>query len=548
VGIWNRRKTLLDLPENVLVILLGHLLNNPNHIRAARMVCRSFRTASISHITHMVVDPYLRSVEGLTEWRGREAPLQLLLAQNLQRFQCLTCLAIGIGKPEHACLVSVEGVAPVLRELTLHGLAYQGGGQLYGPRWLNRLATATGLTRLVMAWDAPPRLTAAVLQACPNLLALKMGGRGLWRLQSRGVDRRMYASVISGASGLRSLSLGETATYERVPAKIVAELVPVLTGLRNLQELRGMRGWTADTAVHVENLTALTALQAPWTHHDHMFGFVPLLQLTNLQTLGLWLGRYVEFEYALKSLGRLSHLRDLTLRGSASSGCLPQSGWLAPFQQLTSLRLPPEMALSMDDLSLAPLTALRRLQANISVISTAAAAPCIAAALQRVEELDLVMYSSTLVDGFYPHLRAMTGLRFLRLELCSSPRLPQVALPPVAWLTALTRLHTLGLFKVMDALNTAQDVRYLAVLTDLTTLTIVGVGEAARVSELAERGRLQPLTALRMLRRLYTGGAWQLGSEPSFAAAVNRAKWDMGSADCLIVEAPVSYDRPSPTL
>eukprot|EP00884_Botryococcus_braunii_P019819 jgi/Botrbrau1/6520/Bobra.0034s0092.1 len=547
------RITVLDLPENVLVVLLGHLLCNPNHIRAARMVCRSFRAASISHITHVVVDPYLRSVDGLTEWRGREAPLQLLLARNLQQFQCLTCLAIGIGKPEHACLVSIQGVAPVLRELTLHERSYQPGGQLYGPRWLKRLAAATGLTRLVMAWDAPPRLTTAVLQACPNLLTLQVGGPGLWSLtlphSRRGMDGHTHASVIASASGLRSLTLGETAPYEMVPAGLFAELLPALTGLRNLQDLQGMKGCTADEAVHVEHLTALTALQAPWTYHDHMFGFVPLRQLTNLRTLGLRLGRYVEFEYALKSLGRLSHLRDLTLRGSASSGRLPRSGCLAPFQHLNSLRLPPEMALSIDDLSLAPLTALRRLQANISVISPAAAVLSMAASLQRMEELDLVKYSSTLLDGFYPHLPAMTGLRSLRLELCDCPRLPQVELPPVAWLTALTRLSILALLNVMDAQTTAQDVRYLAALRELTNLTIVGVGEAARVTELVEAGGLQPLTALRMLCRLYTGGAWRLGSEPSFVAAVNRAKWEMGSATCLIVDGlRYSYRRPKPTL
>eukprot|EP00884_Botryococcus_braunii_P005518 jgi/Botrbrau1/14968/Bobra.0018s0070.1 len=574
-----------DMPENVLALILGFLaISNLNYLRAARLVCRSFRAASIAHI-RCLATPTRRDTNNCT---GRinpvlGKPLVTFLQQQLRHFECVSRVHLVIMDPEEAPLLAVEGVSRLLEGLTLGALAYKAGCEAYGQQWLSQLAAATALTRLELQWDAPVEATAAVLQACSNLRALQIWGPCLERLATPNEKGQRHSHVLLLVKGLNSLLLGKQPVHGeycwgwegpdiRNACALYQEVTAQLTALSNLQELLGMHGLfdtrnIAERFADLGALTGLTRLTGAAIHIDDAIAASPLSRLTGLRTLDLWLREDVERYLShlmevmggfglpsLPSLPHLPHLQDLSLKGFASV----QVCWmgLAPSQQLTSLRVNKHMRVRSECLLEAPLSSLVRLHADLfaprrsCVIDTAS----VAASLSRVEDLNIRMDGKDADDemaAFAARLGGLTRLTSLEIEVAGGRRKGrklcthspiQHCHPPAVYLSSLCRLKHLHLNGVLDIRNAAVDVQCLAGLTDLTRLEIVHIDPpvCSLPPLTAPDGPprcLQPLTALRMLLHLKSP-SWTDGLA-LFADGIAEAQREMGFADVLEVQGCV---------
>eukprot|EP00884_Botryococcus_braunii_P021732 jgi/Botrbrau1/8242/Bobra.0392s0037.1 len=592
------RTSISDLPESVLAVILGHLLTNPDFLRAARLVCRSFRAASIPLITTIVVDlgpprgpsdTQILSQSRLTELQAQ------LQARHLQQLHCLSHLTLRVQHLGHFSLLDAPGVLPILRDLTLCDRAYPLRVD-WGPAELrvlvSQFAAATALTRLNLLWDSSLDETTAVLLACPQLEALELGQGCLSALSGTvRCDKPAFARALAGLTRLRSLSLGYVASSYL--SLSLPQLGEVLRSMPRLQELVGLEPCEDADVVTLGSLVGLTSLEVSWMTEAEVLCTEPLRRLTALRTLSIHLveEETLTFHMLQSGLGALPHLQDLSLHGEK---LLPRN-LLDGLRGLTALRLHITSGVDPRELLRAPLANLAVLHVHIKPLYRRCPADScqviamVAASLKQVQSLHAEL-SLEAYFAFFPFLGGMTRLTELHLwggedgwskcptkprkrRRISSPVSPywvfrnasdyasaygseeedcsehgssvygsmsedegqdefavrtRDPLPPAAYLSRLTGLQSLVLHRLLDVCNAPEDVRLLAGLTQLTSLSIVGVGDANAFAALEERGGLAPLSSLRMLSKLDATGSWCMRKMDSVLIAIDEAQMAMG--------------------
>lgn len=322
-----RRLALLDLPEDVLLLILRHVRHPPS-LMAVRLACRQLRKASLHLITTFHISD---DASSLRSTRHRPSTQHLLEA-----LPGLTRVDLSGRLRNLKSYLALPTCASLLRQLSIcpRSCSAKAGGEL-----CSRVKRATGLTAIVWGpgegdyWDISPEIAGGewlfpnLLARCPQLAALEVRWGGSLPADSTNAVLRL--------TRLHTLRITSRRT------RLWERLLPRLAALPNLAELACA---PLDGQAAVAQLAALTRLTRLEVYLPRAITLKPLTRLSRLEAL--WVRRNMfpmhpnnPDEVAGTTFNALpSGLTRLTERSSADIHA-PASGSLSP-------PCPPSAALS----------------------------------------------------------------------------------------------------------------------------------------------------------------------------------------------------------
>lgn len=414
------------LAQDVLVLIFWQL--PPSALKTVRLVCRSFRAASLAAITRLRAD--------------NDEALCNALPRQLNALTALTTLSIG---PRSASWRQVFQTTPIPLNAGLNGL-----------RELQFDAPLTD--------EGDAKRLAAALRCAPHLCGLGCS------------DERVVAALPGVRPGLRSLDIRlRTPRLNQDPRAMMAILE-----LTCLQELRLLQA--GDCSLLLASLSGLSSLRAlavslhkEQNHRD----LAALTQLTRLD-VDLFYSARVPWSVGLSSLkalrclkvqapkivgeaGRIIHgMKDLRELHLQLWGCVgPYSTASCPWGQACAPGLTKLILWSGDgpspasQIMVAPLGGLRHLSLWM-VDGTPAEMQTLAYHLIGLEHLDIQLKHS-LCQYLLPHLSAATRLTSLRVLSCGGETLPSNV--QATFLSSLVGLRELRLHWVLSAANGDENIR-----------------------------------------------------------------------------------------
>lgn len=417
---------MVGLAEDILVLIFLQL--PPSGLKTVRLVCRTFRAASIAAITRLRVDN--------DDSPGNALPHQLSVLSGLTTLTVSPRSATW-RQAFHAAPAPADACLNRLRELQFDApLADSSDAELLA----TALRRAPHLTALACSAE---RLVAALPASCPGLRALDVR----LRTPRLGQDPPAMLAILE-LTALRELRL--------LQAGDCSLLLASLTSLRALRALA--------VSLHSEQnhrdlaaLTRLTRLDADMFYSARVPWSVALGALRRLRCLKVQAPKIVgEAGRIVQGMGDLRELH-VQLWGPVG----PYSDVSCPWGQACAPGLTKLILWSGDgpspasQIMAAPLGGLRHLSLWM-VEGTPAEMQTLAYHLIGLEHLDIQLKHS-LCQYILPHLSAATRLTSLRVLSCGGETMPSNV--QATFLSSLVRLRELRLHWVLSAAYGDENVR-----------------------------------------------------------------------------------------
>lgn len=207
-----KKKTLLDLPDELLQEILGHLRHLPSFL-AARLVCRRVCMVSYPVITNLNIYLDLPNF-------GRHRPGVL---KQIATLSCLTRVALHGRVLDKSHLLVSTGFAELLRHLHICPTNCTSKKAKKKEKvFCAHLADATNLTSLVWGFFNDGGGLLPLLVQCPRLVSLDV--------ETDQALPSAFCNVVCGLTGLCTLSICHQ-------QDIWLDLLPLLTDLPYLRDL-----------------------------------------------------------------------------------------------------------------------------------------------------------------------------------------------------------------------------------------------------------------------------------------------------------------------
>lgn len=475
------RSGLVELPEDVLMIIVGNL-PLPS-LMAVRLVCRLLRKVSIYAISSLDLYGYFDKGPAVN--------------QKLQALQGLTRLSFsGEIRQLGSLLKECPKCTSLLREFCIS----QGFDYLIDTSQacaFEAFATElTALTRLRCSTSQAKEMAFVLASFARQLACLELPYHG------NGTAPPGLSEAIQQLTALQTLRLGS------FPREFWEDLLPRLTSLPYLKDLAAVPVEHQAMAVSIAAITSLTRLQ--------IRAFVgvldPFTKLSALEALRLTqtFSRRgcMSFEWLPLGMSQLTEL-------AVFDDCTPEgfNVLMASLGRLASLHLQRwRDPFTVGTLLEAPLQGLQHLSVGLAKGSPLEIR-ALSSALTRLECLSISVRHAS-VRELFQHLPQVTRLTSLWIEVAVN----NMERVPATFLTSLTWLSELNLYKVLSKHNVQADIACIAMLTRLQCLILRSPGKEKRRRQgepeepkppAVEPRHLQPLSALRWLEVWDLDEAWR---------------------------------------
>jgi hypothetical protein len=476
-------------------------------LKTARLVCRAFRTASISIITYL-------SYDSRTARRSIEP---LILAHDVHGFTSVSKLDLHLSLPQCTAMLKFPPVFSALCTLHLVKGREEPSPALSLAALAPLLAAATQLTTLWVEGsllDQPDSgfQLAYALGACCGIQELRLGKYTgdvaqavlqVSTLRTLRCDRdEDWAGTISSLTGLHSLGVVLAETDEDI------QTIAVLTQLTHLD-----LDFDSDTVDRVTELSSLASLRVlcsdnPICMEEVVEIIQPMAELRELTIFLIW-----------PDLGALDSL--LASRPLISSLRLTGATWTSrdAYDIIDyANRLPP----FPDSFLPNGFAGLRHLSMVLKPVNPGDVCE-FSTVLTGLESLEVFFETAICRDLFLSRLRTMP--RLTELQVCALEVRPG---SQARFLAGLPLLRSLKLVGVLDVRHWDDDVKHITALSELKQLTLESTYFDRYTTDVTS-AQVKPLKALKQLECLSVSPPWaEAVGALDFQEALQAVRHDMG--------------------